>query len=150
MHNSKIVAVAPSTSRSRRPRRLVGSHLCALIGSAAIALAPAAALAGDDGLDMSKDGGLGAASAVASLIYAPIKLCYAIGGLVVGSMAWAFSGGDADVASVVFTPSVRGDYVVTREHLRGERPLEFFGRDPNYRQADAEVAAAGEDWSEGW
>jgi len=27
---------------------------------------------------------------------------------------------------------VRGDYVVTPSHLRGERELEFLGRDPNY------------------
>ena len=26
-----------------------------------------------------------------------------------------------------------GDYVVTPAHLRGERPLEFIGRDPAYR-----------------
>ena len=33
----------------------------------------------------------------------------------------------------VVTPAVRGDYVVTPALLRGERPIEFFGKDPEYR-----------------
>ena len=45
----------------------------------------------------------------------------------------ACSAGDNDVAKTVTTPAVRGDYVVTPEHLRGKRPLEFIGRDPEYR-----------------
>ena len=81
---------------------------------------------------MSKQAGLGFGSAVASLIYAPVKLCYALGGLVVGGLAWAFSGGDNEVANVVLTPSILGDYVLTPEHLVGDRPIEFFGRDPDY------------------
>jgi len=32
----------------------------------------------------------------------------------------------------VINTSVRGDYVVTPSHLRGDRPLEFFGRDPEF------------------
>jgi hypothetical protein len=34
----------------------------------------------------------------------------------------------------VVTPAVRGDYVVTPQHIRGERNLEFFGRSPDYRE----------------
>ena len=52
----------------------------------------------------------------------------AFGGLVVGGLAYAFSGGDADVARVVLEPSVMGDYTITTEHLSGERKVEFFGR----------------------
>jgi hypothetical protein len=78
--------------------------------------------------------GWGALSALTSLVYAPVKVVYALGGLVVGGFAWVFSAGDNDVAKMVATPAVRGDYVVTPEHLRGERPLEFIGRapDPGY------------------
>jgi hypothetical protein len=74
--------------------------------------------------------GWGALSALSSLVYAPVKVVYAVGGLVIGSFAWVFSAGDNDVFTTVTTPAVRGDYVVTPEHLRGERPLEFIGRDP--------------------
>jgi hypothetical protein len=77
-----------------------------------------------------ENGGLGAAAALASLVYGPIKLSNAILGLVVGGFAYPLSGGDADVTMSVINTSVRGDYVVTPSHLRGERPLEFFGRAP--------------------
>ena len=77
--------------------------------------------------------GWGAPSALTSLVYAPVKIVYAVGGLVVGGFAWVFSAGDNDVVRTVTTPAVRGDYVVTPEHLRGKRPLEFIGRDPEYR-----------------
>jgi len=33
------------------------------------------------------------------------------------------------VAKVVFTPSLRGDYVITSAHLSGQDRLEFFGRE---------------------
>lgn len=91
---------------------------------------------------MGKNVGVGVGSAFASLVYAPVKLCYAFGGLLVGGMAWAFSGGDNDVAMVVITPSVLGDYVVTPDHLTGEQSLEFFGRDPQYAEENLDVAAA--------
>jgi hypothetical protein len=74
--------------------------------------------------------GWGALSALTSLVYAPVKVAYAIGGLVVGGFAWVFSAGDNDVARTVTTPAVRGDYVVTPDHLRGKQPLEFIGRAP--------------------
>ena len=77
-----------------------------------------------------ENGGLGAAAALCSLVYGPLKLTSAILGLVVGGLAYPLSGGDADVTMRVINTSVRGDYVVTPSHLRGERPLEFFGRAP--------------------
>ena len=79
------------------------------------------------------EAGLGAGAAVATLVYGPVKVVYATLGLVFGGFAWALSGGDSDVANAIITPSVRGDYVVTPEALRGERRLEFIGRDPAYR-----------------
>ncbi len=112
----------------------------AILVSAAIAVAPGAALAGEDDSSMAKEAGIGVGTAVASLIYAPIKLAYAFGGLIVGGLAWAFSGGDSNVASVVLTPSLRGDYVVTRSQLMGRQEIEFFGRRPEYRSDD--------DWEE--
>ena len=118
------------------PRRLVPS----LILCGFLALAPATAFADSGG--MSKNAGIGVGSAFASLIYVPVKLCYAVGGLVVGGLAWAFSGGDSNVAMVVLTPSVLGDYVVTPDHLTGETSLEFFGRDPEYAAEEIDVAAA--------
>ncbi len=124
------------TIRFSRGRKLAMSW--ALCGC--LAMAPASAMA--DSLEMSKNAGIGVGSAMATLVYAPVKLCYAIGGLVVGGLAWAFSGGDNSVAKVVLTPSVLGDYVITPDHLRGAQTVEFFGRDLEYVPEQVDVAAS--------
>jgi hypothetical protein len=77
-----------------------------------------------------ESGGLGAASVLCSLVYSPIKVSNAILGLIVGGFAYPLSGGDADVSMRVINTSVRGDYVVTPAHLRGEQPLEYWGHEP--------------------
>ena len=105
-----------------------------LTGVLAVTIAPGAALA-DTG--MSAEGGMGALSAISSLVYGPVKLVYALCGLIFGGVAWGLSGGDSDVMLAVVTPSVRGDYVVTPSHLRMERRLEFFGSNPEYRTQTA-------------
>jgi len=102
-----------------------------------IALAPQAARADDS---IESEAGLGAAAALCTLLYGPVKVVYALSGLIFGGMAWGLSGGDSDVLRAVVTPAVRGDYVITPALLRGERPLEFFGKDPEYRsEAPAEA-----------
>lgn len=73
---------------------------------------------------------MGAAAGLATIFYSPAKLIYAGGGSLIAGLAWIFSGGDAAVARPVLTAALRGDYVVTPEHLRGQRPLEFVGRAP--------------------
>ena len=107
-----------------------------------LAFAPATAMA--DSLDMSKSAGLGVGSAMATLVYAPVKLCYALGGLVIGGLAWGFSGGDNSVAEVVLTPSVLGDYVITPAHLTGEEPVEFFGREARPKEVAVSAAPRGD------
>lgn len=104
-----------------------------------IALAPQAARAQDS---MPSEAGLGALSALATLIYGPVKVIYATSGLIFGGLAWGLSGGDGDVLRAVVTPAVRGDYVITPALLRGERRIEFFGRDPAYRDDAAPSAPA--------
>jgi hypothetical protein len=76
--------------------------------------------------------GIGVLSAVTSLVYAPIKVAYAITGSIIGGVAWLLSAGDAEALNAVVVPAVRGDYVVMPSHLRGERDLEFIGREPGY------------------
>lgn len=100
----------------------------------ALTLAPGVAAADS----MASEGGVGALSAVTSLIYGPVKIVYATLGLVFGGLAWGLSGGDSDVLAAVVTPAVRGDYVVTPSNLRGEDPIEFFGQDPAYRLSTAQ------------
>lgn len=99
-------------------------------------------------------GGKGVAAGLSSLVYAPVKVAYAAGGTIVAGLAWVLSGGDSEVAKPILDASVRGDYVVTPEHLTGERHLEFVGRPASDRRvATPEVSAgaaaaqgAGDSW----
>lgn len=112
-----------------RARRRIRSVL--LVAVLVVALQPGPAMAeGSAG----SEAGVGVGAALCSLVYGPTKIVYAILGGVFGGMAWALSGGDGEVANAVITPAVRGDYVVTPSHLRGEKPLEFIGRRPGYSQ----------------
>ncbi len=74
--------------------------------------------------------GLGTAAVVATILWGPPKVLLAVGGTAVASLAWVVTGFDKDVGRTVLSRSVRGDYVVTPEHVAMERPLSFFGRDP--------------------
>jgi hypothetical protein len=78
--------------------------------------------------------GIGAACVFANLLYGPVKFFYATGGALVAGAAYVFSGGDLDVALPVVDASLRGDYVITPDHLRGGRSIEFIGRSPAHRQ----------------
>ncbi len=104
---------------------------------------PSVTLAGDHTKEVSKESGLGAAAALSSLIYSPVKLVYAVGGLVVGSLAWVFTAGDTNVADKVYVRSLRGTYVITPEILRGEQPLVFIGRDPSVMPVEPKAVATG-------
>jgi len=115
-----------------------------LVGLVALALiaAPATSFAEGKGKETGKEGGLGAAAAVSSLVYGPVKLLYATGGLVIGAFAWAFTAGDSDVAQTVFTRSLRGTYVITPDILTGDEELVFIGRDVEPAPAQTEAVAS--------
>ena len=86
------------------------------------------------------EAGLGVAAGLISVLYAPAKVLYAAGGGLVAGMAYVLSAGDQDVTEPILTPSLRGDYIVTPAHLRGERQLEFIGREPEDRALRDEPA----------
>ncbi len=70
----------------------------------------------------------GVGAMLCTVVYSPLKLAYAASGLVVGGMAWMWSFGNNRVTRPIFTAALRGDYVVTPEHLTENRRLEFVGR----------------------
>jgi len=106
----------------------------------ALVLAASPVRAGDDAQPVDSDAGIGIAAGLATLVYTPAKVIYALGGGVAAGMAYIASAGNQDVTEPILTPSLRGDYIVTPEHLRGEKELEFFGREPNASQrASAET-----------
>lgn len=59
--------------------------------------------------------------------YGAVKVAYAIGGGIVGSLAWAMTGGNLEVAKSVWIPSIIGDYIVQPQHLTGEKHFYFVG-----------------------
>ena len=86
-----------------------------------------ASLASRENLSSPEGAGLQAASWVLTVPYGAIKMSYAIGGGIVGGLAWAITGGNMDVAKSVWIPSMTGDYIVQPLHLTGEMHLYFVG-----------------------
>jgi len=116
-----------------RRRALGGALILALVAAPSVAWSQAESQAPPQDVGLQNEAGIGALAALSTLVYGPVKIVYATAGLLFGGIAWGLSGGDGDVLTAVVTPSVRGDYVVTPDHIRMERGLEFFGRDPAYR-----------------
>jgi hypothetical protein len=83
--------------------------------------------------------GMGAAAGVSTLLYLPLKAAFAIGGGIVGGLAYAFSGGNENAAKSIWTTSLYGTYIITPDHLRGDRPIRFLGVPET--EASAQAAA---------
>ena len=80
--------------------------LCAWLCAGLLLIAPATSWSAEPDVGATAtEGGLGAAAALASLVYGPLKLAYSIGGATIAGCAWAFSGGDSEVADTVFDSS---------------------------------------------
>ena len=71
--------------------------------------------------------GMQAAAGVSTLLYLPLKLVFAIGGGIVGGLAYAFSGGNEQAAKSIWDTSLYGTYLITPDHLQGNRPIRFLG-----------------------
>ncbi|HWF59816.1 MAG TPA: hypothetical protein VN666_05840 [Nitrospira sp.] len=71
--------------------------------------------------------GIQAACWALTIPYGAAKMAYAIGGGIVGSLAWAITGGNMEVAKSIWIPSMTGDYIVQPQHLTGEKHLYFVG-----------------------
>ena len=65
-----------------------------------------------------------------TLPYGGIKMAVAVLGAVAGGMGFVFTGGDKATADKIWGPAIGGEYVVTPQHLRGEKDLHFFGNPP--------------------
>lgn len=116
--------------------RLVGATLCLVLvvtgGSALAHEMHEASLPTSEEIHHAtpsrfKEAGLQAASWALTLPYGAAKVAYAIGGGIVGSLAWAMTGGKTEVGKSVWIPSMTGDYLVQPHHLTREKPLRFLG-----------------------
>lgn len=71
--------------------------------------------------------GLGAASVFLTIPYGMVKFVFATLGGIFGGFTYAFSGANEKAAKSVWDTSMRGTYVITPEHLKGEKSVRFFG-----------------------
>lgn len=62
--------------------------------------------------------------------YGAIKMAVALMGGLAGGMGFIFTGGDKATANKIWAPTLGGEYVITPEHIRGDRELSFFGKAP--------------------
>ena len=78
------------------------------------------------------EGGMGIASVACTFVWGSAKSLFAVGGGATAGLAYLFTGFNSRAARPILQAALRGDYVVTPEHLRGEKALTFIGRDPQY------------------
>jgi hypothetical protein len=129
----------PFRSRVSARRALRRGVPAALALAAALAIAPTSARASD--AQQSAGAGLSLGAMGCTLVYGPAKLVYATLGTITSGLAYVFTGGDWSVGKSIFASSFYGDYIVTPEHLTGQKPLEFVGR---AEPVERDVAAGNE------
>ncbi len=86
--------------------------------------------------------GLAVGAAAGNLVYLPVKVIVALGGLALGGLTGALTGGDERAAYAVWVPAASGTYLLTPAHLEGTVPIEFFGSD--YADQSSKTAGATE------
>lgn len=114
----------------RRPPRAV-----ALVAAVALAATLTAAPAQAQTRSLGAEAGLGFASFFSTLPYGIVKVVWALMGTLGSGMAWCFTGGNGDVATAILDGAVRGDYVLTPDHLTGKEGIDFIGRSPENQRA---------------
>jgi hypothetical protein len=78
--------------------------------------------------------GWGVGTVVANIFYMPTKVVYAGLGLLTGGIGYMLTAGRGDVANEIIYPAVKGTYVLTTDHLKGEQPVVFIGPGPDDAQ----------------
>lgn len=68
-----------------------------------------------------------AAAVLVTIPYFACKGAFAIVGGVVGGLTYVFSGLNENAAKNVWTTSMYGTYIITPEHLSGDKPIRFLG-----------------------
>ncbi len=69
----------------------------------------------------------GASCFILTPVYGAFKLAFAGTGAIVGGFTWLFTGGDEAAAQKVWDSSLKGTYVITPDHLSGEKQVQFVG-----------------------
>ncbi|MGH7934990.1 MAG: hypothetical protein ACREQN_17755, partial [Candidatus Binataceae bacterium] len=94
----------------------------------------------DDGGVNWKGVGIGAGTVASNLLYVPAKLVYGILGGIAGGAGYALTGGNEQVANTIWRSSLGGDYVLTPDMLKGEKPIYFSGPNTTSTAPQAGIA----------
>lgn len=71
--------------------------------------------------------GLQVASLLVTIPYFAVKGAFAIIGAIGGGITYALSGGNSEAAKAVWTTTMYGTYIITPDHLTGDKPVRFLG-----------------------
>jgi hypothetical protein len=96
---------------------------------------PVVSFAAEEESSPSNEAALGVGSFFLSLVYSPVKMAYAILGGIVGGLTYGVTGGDLEIAQVVWESSMYGTYIITPDHLKGNEPVRFVGVSPYEEEA---------------
>src|SRR5262245_9331168 len=66
-------------------------------------------------------------SVLASAVYFPAKVVFAVGGAVASGVTYVATGGNQNTTEKVWDASVEGDYVVTPRMIEGREDVDFIG-----------------------
>ena len=114
------------TSKSKQPKGRVRKNVhCPILLLLVLVLSAQPVFA--DTSEKAADVGLGIASFVSTLPYGAVKLAYAGLGAIVGGFTYLLTAGDLDSANVVWEKSLLGTYVITPDHLTGDKQVRFLG-----------------------
>ncbi len=106
------------------------------IGIAAAVLAAGIAAPAPARAGFIEDAGWGSLTVLSNILYMPAKVVYSVVGGLTGSLAWACTLGDTDLANKIWVTSMGGTYVVTPRMLQGQDAFEYAGSTDSSRAAD--------------
>ncbi len=111
-----------------RAIRIASRGFAAVLLGSCLAVAPLSARAQDPAPERERPSTLVSIGAgFGTIVYAPVKLAYALTGSVLSGMAWVWTGGDSRVAGTILYAAILGDYVILAAHVQGNRSLQFVG-----------------------
>lgn len=137
MHQAEVYS-----RRAQPGQALRVVSIALLLAFAQLAICPSG-WAKDENRDTASEAGLGVASVLVSIPYGVLKVAYAIAGSVTGGIAYVFTGGNLKAAQAVWDTSLRGTYIITPDHLRGEKPIRFLGVPPEAEGAQSTASSQG-------
>ncbi len=118
-----------ATDFTAQSNRSSSSFLFVMLFTLSLLIAPGISTqsAWADAGENATEVGLGVASFVATLPYGAVKIAYASLGAIIGGFTYLLTAGDLESANVVWEKSLLGTYVLTPDHLKGDKQVYFLG-----------------------